>query len=369
MPRPGTPPPDPGVGRPSPSRRSATSLPPSARLWSSTGAAAVALLLLLAAATTGPPPLAASRLTVASPRARQLPPQLALKLRLLTPPPFPPIPLPPYLAPRNTSLPSPGHSGRPGSSVAASATMAAALARPSLPAGPWVWTHTQRTQAARDVGSPSPGVPSWWTAPEWGDERTRRLPRQRSPTPTPTPSTSAPPLFVLATVPPSTLYGGRLSTLLVPQALLLLAGWGPRLALQRSSLPAAHPPSRTPHLFVLATVPPSTLSGGRLSTLLVPQALLLLAGWGPRLALQRSSLPAPRHTYRPASLAPALHIIHGHRSSTARSSRGDDAAAANAPFPPEHHRASLVNRPLVPGPLVPPQGGRTGLGQVSCGSP
>ena len=315
MPRPGTPPPDPGVGRPSPSRRSATSLPPSARLWSSTGAAAVALLLLLAAATTGPPPLAASRLTVASPRARQLPPQLALKLRLLTPTPFPPIPLPPYLAPRNTSLPSPGHSGRPGSSVAASATMAAALARPSLPAGPWVWTHTQRTQAARDVGSPSPGVPSWWMAPEWGDERTRRLPRQRSPTPTPTPSTPAPPLFVLA------------------------------------------------------TVPPSTLSGGRLSTLLVPQALLLLAGWGPRLALQRSSLPAPRHTYRPAYLAPALHIIHGHSLSTARSSRGDDAAAANAPFPPEHHRASLVNRPLVPGPLVPPQGERTGLGQVSCGSP
>ena len=194
MPRPGTPPPDTGVRRPSPSRRSATLLPPFARWWSPTGAAAVALLLLLAAATTGPPPLAASRLTVASPRARQLPPQLALKLRLLTPIRFPPIPLPPYPAPRNTSLPSPGHSGSPGSSVAASATMAAALARPSLPAGPWVWTHTQRTQAARDVGSPSPGVPSWWTAPEWGDERTRRLPRQRSPTPTPTPSTPAPPL-------------------------------------------------------------------------------------------------------------------------------------------------------------------------------
>ena len=82
MPRPGTPPPDTGVGRPSPSRRSATLLPPFARWWSPTGAAAVALLLLLAAATTGPLPLAASRLTVTSPRARQLPPQLALKPRL-----------------------------------------------------------------------------------------------------------------------------------------------------------------------------------------------------------------------------------------------------------------------------------------------
>ena len=189
MPRPGTPPPDTGVRRPSPSRQSATLLPPFARWWSPTGAAAVALLLLLAAATTGPLPLAASRLTVTSPRARQLPPQLALKPRLFTPTLFPPIPLPPYLAPRNASLPSPGLSGSLGSSAAASATTAAAPAPrwPSPRAGLWVWTHTQCTQAARDVGSTALGVPSWWTAPEWGDERPCRQPRLRSPSSTPLP--------------------------------------------------------------------------------------------------------------------------------------------------------------------------------------
>ena len=42
-------------------------------------------------------------------------------------------------------------------------------------------------------------------------------------------------------------------------------------------------------------------------------------------------------------------------------SSSDDEAAANAPFLPEHHRASLVNRPLAPCPPVPLTGnGRAG---------